>query len=123
MGAVALPGLGLGGAGAVKHFSDNAQKRLGPRPMGRVVLHIQRRNRAGVQTLDMQLLHQFCQICQCVTPVVKGAGMIFPALVDQVIEAIESAARTGKIGDGKIFVTDVAQVVRIRTGEQGAEAL
>jgi len=45
------------------------------------------------------------------------------ALVDQVIEAIEGAARTGKIGDGKIFVTAVEQVVRIRTGETGESAL
>ena len=39
------------------------------------------------------------------------------------IEAIESAARTGKIGDGKIFVYELEQVVRIRTGETGKEAL
>ena len=39
------------------------------------------------------------------------------------IEAIESAARTGKIGDGKVFVSDLEQVVRIRTGETGADAL
>jgi nitrogen regulatory protein P-II 2 len=44
-------------------------------------------------------------------------------LVERVIEAIESGARTGKIGDGKIFVYDLEQVVRIRTGETGAEAL
>jgi nitrogen regulatory protein P-II 2 len=44
-------------------------------------------------------------------------------LVDRVIEAIEGAARTGKIGDGKIFVTALEQVVRIRTGETGREAL
>jgi nitrogen regulatory protein P-II 2 len=40
-----------------------------------------------------------------------------------VIETIEAAARTGKIGDGKIFVSDLEQVVRIRTGETGEEAL
>jgi nitrogen regulatory protein P-II 2 len=43
--------------------------------------------------------------------------------VDPVIEAITSGARTGKIGDGKIFVFDIGQAVRIRTGEVGAEAL
>lgn len=43
--------------------------------------------------------------------------------VDSVLEQIVSAARTGKIGDGKIFVTNVEQVVRIRTGEFGAQAL
>jgi nitrogen regulatory protein PII len=45
------------------------------------------------------------------------------ALVDQVIEAIMNTARTGKVGDGKIFVLDLEQVVRIRTGEQGEEAI
>ena len=44
-------------------------------------------------------------------------------MLEQVIEAIEKAANTGKIGDGKIFVFDLEQVVRIRTGETGAEAL
>ena len=44
-------------------------------------------------------------------------------LVDQVIEAITNAANTGKIGDGKIFVYDLEQVIRIRTGETGADAL
>ena len=43
--------------------------------------------------------------------------------VDQAVEAIISAANTGKIGDGKIFVTAIEQVIRIRTGETGAEAL
>ncbi len=43
--------------------------------------------------------------------------------VDQVTEAIEEAAKTGKIGDGKIFVYDLGQVIRIRTGEAGTEAL
>jgi len=44
-------------------------------------------------------------------------------LADQVIESIASAARTGKIGDGKIFVAELAQAIRIRTGETGAEAV
>ena len=44
-------------------------------------------------------------------------------LLEQSIEAIEGSARTGKIGDGKIFVYDLEQVVRIRTGETGQEAL
>ena len=43
--------------------------------------------------------------------------------VDQAVEAIIGAANTGKIGDGKIFVTAIEQVIRIRTGETGAEAL
>jgi nitrogen regulatory protein P-II 2 len=44
-------------------------------------------------------------------------------LVERVIEAIEGSARTGKIGDGKIFVSALEQVVRIRTGETGKDAL
>ena len=44
-------------------------------------------------------------------------------LVDRVIEAIIEAAKTGKVGDGKIFVTDLTQVYRIRTGETGDQAI
>jgi nitrogen regulatory protein P-II 2 len=44
-------------------------------------------------------------------------------MIDRVIEAVEKAANTGKIGDGKIFVFDLLQVVRIRTGETGSDAL
>ena len=56
-------------------------------------------------------------------PKVKLEAAVDDALLEQVIEAIEGAARTGKIGDGKIFVYDLEQVVRIRTGETGKEAL
>jgi nitrogen regulatory protein P-II 2 len=56
-------------------------------------------------------------------PKVKVEAAVDSALVEQVIEAIENAARTGKIGDGKIFVTALEQVVRIRTGETGPQAL
>ena len=56
-------------------------------------------------------------------PKVKIEAAVADDLVDRVIESIESAARTGKIGDGKIFVTHLEQVVRIRTGETGQEAL
>ena len=56
-------------------------------------------------------------------PKVKVEAAIDHALLDRVIEAVENAARTGKIGDGKIFVSDLEQVVRIRTGETGADAL
>jgi len=44
-------------------------------------------------------------------------------IAEQVIEAISNTARTGKIGDGKIFVTDLVQAIRIRTGETGSEAV
>jgi nitrogen regulatory protein P-II 2 len=56
-------------------------------------------------------------------PKVKVEAAIKAELLDQVIEAIEKSASTGKIGDGKIFVSDLQQVVRIRTGETGPEAL
>jgi len=56
-------------------------------------------------------------------PKVKIEAAIDATQLDKVIEAITKAARTGKIGDGKIFVYDLEQVVRIRTGETGKEAL
>ena len=56
-------------------------------------------------------------------PKVKVEVIIAEALVERAIEAIVRAARTGKIGDGKIFVTDVDQVIRIRTGESGEAAV
>ena len=56
-------------------------------------------------------------------PKVKIEVAIDDDMLDQVIEAISSTANTGKIGDGKIFVMPVEQVVRIRTGETGSEAL
>ncbi|MGB5327895.1 MAG: P-II family nitrogen regulator [Gammaproteobacteria bacterium] len=56
-------------------------------------------------------------------PKVKLEVAIDDDLVDQVIDAITSSANTGKIGDGKIFVTTLEQVVRIRTGESGPAAL
>ena len=45
------------------------------------------------------------------------------AEIDKIVETISAAARTGKIGDGKIFVTELLQAMRVRTGEQGEEAL
>jgi nitrogen regulatory protein P-II 2 len=56
-------------------------------------------------------------------PKVKIEAALDEALLERALEAIEKSARTGKIGDGKIFVFDLEQVVRIRTGETGAEAL
>jgi len=56
-------------------------------------------------------------------PKVKIEVAIKEDLLEQVIEAIEKSANTGKIGDGKIFVFELEQVIRIRTGETGAEAL
>ena len=56
-------------------------------------------------------------------PKVKIEAAVDDGIVDRVIEAIESAARTGKIGDGKVFVSALEQVVRIRTGETGKDAL
>ena len=56
-------------------------------------------------------------------PKVKLEVAIDAAMLDKVIEAIVKAARTDKIGDGKIFVSDLQQVIRIRTGETGKDAL
>ncbi len=56
-------------------------------------------------------------------PKIKVEIAIDDDQLDQVIEAVSDAAKTGKIGDGKIFVYDLAQVIRIRTGESGSEAL
>ena len=56
-------------------------------------------------------------------PKVKLEAAVDDALLEQALEAIESSARTGKIGDGKIFVTSLEQVIRIRTGESGSVAL
>lgn len=56
-------------------------------------------------------------------PKMKIELAISADLLEQVVEAITSVARTGKIGDGKIFVTDLEQAIRIRTGETGEEAL
>jgi len=56
-------------------------------------------------------------------PKVKIEAAIKADLLDRVLEAIEKSAHTGKIGDGKIFVYELEQVIRIRTGETGAEAL
>jgi nitrogen regulatory protein P-II 2 len=56
-------------------------------------------------------------------PKVKIEAAVDPDILDQVIEAIEKSAATGKIGDGKIFVFDLEQAIRIRTGETGVDAL
>ena len=56
-------------------------------------------------------------------PKVKVEVVVDDDQVDRVCEAIEVAARTGRIGDGKIFVLDVSQAIRIRTGDRGADAI
>ncbi len=56
-------------------------------------------------------------------PKVKMEIAVDDGMVDQVVEAIQKTANTGKIGDGKIFVFEVGRAVRIRTGETGADAL
>jgi len=56
-------------------------------------------------------------------PKIKVEVAVDDAQLDQVIEAISGAAKTGKIGDGKIFVYEVEQAIRIRTGEAGPDAL
>ncbi len=56
-------------------------------------------------------------------PKVKIEIAIPDAILDQVVDAIEKSAATGKIGDGKVFILNLEQVYRIRTGESGADAL
>ena len=56
-------------------------------------------------------------------PKVKIELAVADEIFEQVVEAISNTARTGKIGDGKIFVTDIVQAIRIRTGETGDEAV
>ena len=56
-------------------------------------------------------------------PKIKLEAAIKADMLDQVLEAIEKSAHTGKIGDGKIFVHNIEQVIRIRTNETGVEAL
>ncbi|HHL19462.1 MAG TPA: P-II family nitrogen regulator, partial [Thiothrix sp.] len=56
-------------------------------------------------------------------PKVKIEAAVSVDILDQVIEAISKAANTGKIGDGKIFVSNIEQTIRIRTGETGSDAL
>ena len=56
-------------------------------------------------------------------PKIKVEAVVPDSLVDRAIEAVTKAARTGKIGDGKIFVRAVEQVIRIRTGEEGEAAV
>jgi nitrogen regulatory protein P-II 1 len=56
-------------------------------------------------------------------PKIKLELIVDDAVVDQVIDVVASAASTGKIGDGKIWVTSIDRLVRIRTGEQGPDAI
>jgi len=56
-------------------------------------------------------------------PKVKIEIVLSEDLVDKAVEAIQNAARTGRIGDGKIFISDISEAIRIRTGETGREAL
>ena len=56
-------------------------------------------------------------------PKVKIEVAVTDEIVDRVVEAIQSAAQTGKIGDGKIFIFDIVQAIRIRTGETDNDAL
>ena len=56
-------------------------------------------------------------------PKVRIEAVMQDEQVERAVEAIAQAARTGKIGDGKIFITDVERVVRIRTGEEGTDAI
>ncbi|AFV98277.1 MULTISPECIES: P-II family nitrogen regulator [unclassified Sulfuricurvum] len=56
-------------------------------------------------------------------PKIKMEMVVDEDMVDTVVNTLIEAARTGKIGDGKIFVSDISQIIRIRTGETGSEAI
>ena len=56
-------------------------------------------------------------------PKIKIEVVVSDDLADRTVEAITTAARTGRIGDGKIFISDIAEVIRIRTGESGPQAI
>lgn len=56
-------------------------------------------------------------------PKIKMEMVVDDSMVDQVVNTVVEAARTGKIGDGKIFVSDINQIIRIRTGETDSEAI
>ena len=56
-------------------------------------------------------------------PKIKMVMVVDDSMVDQVVNTVVEAARTGKIGDGKIFVTDISRIIRIRTGETDSEAI
>ncbi|MBI5197715.1 MAG: P-II family nitrogen regulator [Nitrospirae bacterium] len=56
-------------------------------------------------------------------PKTKIEVVVSSEIVDRVVQAITETARTGKLGDGKIFISDIEEVVRIRTGERGTEAI
>jgi nitrogen regulatory protein P-II 1 len=56
-------------------------------------------------------------------PKIKLEIVVEGSVVDEAVEKITEAARTGKIGDGKIFVTDIERIIRIRTGEEDSEAI
>ena len=56
-------------------------------------------------------------------PKVKIEVVVEDKMADQVVEAVQNAAKTGRIGDGKIFISNIDQAIRIRTGETGGEAI
>ena len=56
-------------------------------------------------------------------PKIKMEMIVEGSMVDEVVQTVVEAARTGKIGDGKIFVSDIERIVRIRTGEEDSEAI
>ena len=56
-------------------------------------------------------------------PKVKIEVVVEDSMADQVVEAIQNAAKTGRIGDGKIFISTIDEAIRIRTGETGGEAI
>ena len=76
----------------------------------------------GRQIVHTELYRCAEYVCDFL-PKVKSEIVIEDALTERAIEAIQHAAHTGRIGDGKIFITDIEEAIRIRTGEKGAEAV
>ena len=67
--------------------------------------------------------HRGTELITTVLPIIEVKMVIEDSKVEEVIEIISSIAKTGEVGDGKIFVIDICDCVRIRTGERGNEAL
>ena len=68
-------------------------------------------------------LHRGAEYVVDFLPKVKIEVVLDDALVERAVEAIQQAAHTGRIGDGKIFITNVEEAIRVRTGERGSEAV
>ena len=90
---------------------------------GMTVSEVKGFGRTGGRAKDSSVMYRGSAYVIDFVPKVKVEIVVKDELVREVVGAIEKAAQTGRIGDGKIFVLPVEEVVRIRTGERGEEAL